>query len=189
MTMPLLPIALALAQFAPSIMRFFGVGESSVAIAEKVVGIAQTVTGAKTPEEALAVIRENAQLAQQFNFAVLAADTDLEKAFLADRQDARSRDIELRKLTGGGNRRADIMIICDWLGMISCLVAMVYITKLGLGVGEDGANPIVMAMNGPLGMLTQQFANGLRDAHQFEFGSSRGSKEKDELLSAKLAPR
>jgi hypothetical protein len=32
-------------------------------------------------------------------------------------------------------------------------------------------------------VLTQQFANGLRDAHQFEFGSSRGSAEKTELLA------
>jgi hypothetical protein len=31
--------------------------------------------------------------------------------------------------------------------------------------------------------MTQQFANGLRDAHQFEFGSSRGSEMKTELLA------
>lgn len=86
------------------------------------------------------------------------------------------------RLRAGGyeNRRADLMIIGDVVGLLACLVAMLYITWLGVNGGESGtANPTIMAINGPLGMLTQQFANGLRDAHQFEFGSSRGSKEKD----------
>jgi hypothetical protein len=59
---------------------------------------------------------------------------------------------------------------------------MVFVTWLGVTKGGD-VNPLIMALNGPLGMLTQQFANGLRDAHQFEFGSSRGSAEKTELLA------
>jgi hypothetical protein len=41
-----------------------------------------------------------------------------------------------------------------------------------------------MALNGPLGMLTQQFGLSLRDAHQYEFGSSRGSETKTDILAA-----
>jgi len=182
-------IALGLASAAPSIMRFFGVGEKPVAVAEKVVEIAQTVTGKQKPEEALAAIQQDPVLAQQFNLAVLASNTELEKAYLSDRADARERDLKLRAMTGGTNRRADLMIIGDVIGMLACLGAMVYCTYLGVqgAAGNNDVSPIIMAINGPLGMLTQQFANGLRDAHNFEFGSSRGSAEKTELL-AKAPP-
>lgn len=176
---------LALAQYAPSVLRFFGAGEKPVAVADKVLSIAQAVTGTKTPEEATAALAQNAELAQQFNLAVIAADEELEKAALADIQDARRRDLEVRRQSGGSNSRANWMIVGDVVGLLSCLIAMVYITWLGVGADGNEAQPIVMAINGPLGMLTQQFANGLRDAHQFEFGSSRGSKEKDELLLTK----
>lgn len=164
-------IALGLAQFAPSIMRFFGAGEKPVAAAEKIVGIAQTVTGAKSPEEALAAMRENAQLAQQFNLSVLAADTELEKAVLADRQDARARDIEVRKLSGGENDRANLMIIGDIIGLVACTVVLVFFRK-------DLPGEVV----GIVSTIAGIFGACLRDAHQFEFGSSRSSQRKDDVI-------
>lgn len=171
MAAPLIPIALALAQFAPSVMRYFGAGETSVAVAEKVVGMAQTVTGAKTPEAALQAMRENAELAQKFSLAVLAADTELEKAYLADRQDARSRDIELRKLTGGSNSRADVMVAGAVIGLISCLLVLAFF--------KDQVPGEVV---GIVSTIAGIFGACLRDAFQFEFGSSRGSKEKDAAM-------
>src|SRR5574341_1824279 len=130
-----LTIALGLAQFAPSILRFFGVGEKPVSVAEKVVQIAQTVTGKGMPEEALAAMRENVQLVQQFNLAVLQADTELERLYLADRANARARDVEVRKLNAGENRRADIMLI-------SAFVAVIVIAAL-LALGKvDGASAV-----------------------------------------------
>jgi hypothetical protein len=56
-------------------------------------------------------MRANAELAQQFNLAVLAADTKLEELCLADRASARARDVEVRKLDGGKNQRADVMLV------------------------------------------------------------------------------
>lgn len=163
--------ALALAQFAPSILRFFGVGEKPAAVAEQVVNIAQAVTGAKSPQEALDALRADATLAQQFNLAVLAADTELEKAALADRQDARHRDIEIRKMKGGDNRRQDVMIAMAAIGLIACLAVLVFFRKdiPGEAVG------IISTVAGIFGAC-------LKDAFAFEFGSSRGSKEKDALL-------
>jgi len=168
MALPLIQVALSLAQFAPSIMRFFGAGESSAKVAEQVVGIAQTVTGVKTPEEALEAMRRNAELAQQFNLAVLAADTDLEEAFLADRQDARDRDIKVRELNQGKNIRADVMIIGVIVGLVACLVVLVFFRKEVPG-----------EVIGIVTTIASIFGLCLRDAFQFEFGSSRGSKQKD----------
>ena len=168
-----LTIGLGLAQIAPSLMRYFGVGEKPVAIAEKVVGIAQAVTGAPSGEAALAALQADHKLAQEFQLAVLKADGDLEQAYLADRKDARARDVALHQ-AGYHNYRADIMVIADVVGLIACLVVLaVYRTSIPAEVATL------------LTTIASLFGLCLRDAHQFEFGSSRGSKEKDAIVAAK----
>ncbi|WP_234086776.1 hypothetical protein [Azonexus sp. R2A61] len=166
-----LSIALALAQFAPSLLRYFGVGEKPVAVAEKVIDIAKTITGTPTGPEAVEALRHNAQLAHEFNMAVLKADTDLEQAYLADRRDARARDVALHQ-AGYHNTRADLMVLFDVAGLIACLVVLAFFRK--------DIPPEVVTL---LSTIAGIFGICLRDAHQFEFGSSRGSREKDGLLS------
>jgi hypothetical protein len=167
-----LTLALSLAQFAPSIMRYFGVGDKPVAVAEKVVDLAKTVTGQPTGEAALEALRRDAQLAQEFNLAVLKADTELEQAYLADRRDARARDVALHQ-AGYRNTRADMMVIADVVGLIACLVVLAMFRQEIPGE--------VAAL---LTTIASLFGLCLRDAHQFEFGSSRGSREKDGILAS-----
>jgi len=164
-------IALALGQFAPSIMRFFGAGQGSLDTAQKVVAIAQNVAGVKTPEEALQALQANSELAQQFNLAVLGADKDLELAYLADRQSARTRDVEFIK-AGRTNTRADLMVLGDVIGLVACLVVLTFFRK-------DIPGEVV----GLLSTVASIFGLCLRDAHQFEFGSSRGSREKNTVIN------
>jgi len=164
-------IALALGQFAPSIMRFFGAAQGSLDTAQKVVAIAQNVAGVKTPEEALQALQANAELAQQFNLAVLGADKDLELAYLADRQSARTRDVEFIK-AGRTNTRADLMVLGDVIGLVACLVVLTFFRK-------DIPGEVV----GLLSTVASIFGLCLRDAHQFEFGSSRGSREKNTVIN------
>jgi hypothetical protein len=165
-------LALTLAQFAPSLLRFFGAGEKPVGVAEKVIAVAQEITGTANAPAAIEAMRQNAQLAADFQRAVLAMDGELEKAWLADRQNARGRDIEVRKLNAGENRRADVMVAGAALGLVACLVALVAFRKdiPGEAVG------IISTIAGIFGAC-------LRDAFQFEFGSSRGSREKTNLLA------
>lgn len=163
---PLIPIALALAQFAPSLMRYFGAGEASTAIAEQVVGIAQTVSGAKTPEEALAAIRESAALQLDFQRRVLELDAEMEQAYLADRQNARARDVEYMR-AGRTNQRANAMVAFDAAGLVACLIVLVFFRK-----------EIPGEVVGLISTIASIFGLCLRDAHQYEFGSSRGSQEK-----------
>jgi len=87
--MPLIPIAMALAQFAPMIAGWLG-GSKAETIAGKVVGIAQTVTGQSAPDAALAAIQADPNLSMQFQKAVLNQQAhlaevaaDLQKAELA----------------------------------------------------------------------------------------------------------
>ncbi|MFM0210462.1 3TM-type holin [Paraburkholderia sediminicola] len=87
--MPLIPIAMALAQFAPMIAGWLG-GTKAEDIAGKVVGIAQTVTGQSAPDAALAAIQADPNLSLQFQKAVLDQQAqlaqiaaDVEKAEIA----------------------------------------------------------------------------------------------------------
>ncbi|MBP0589267.1 hypothetical protein J8I87_05955 [Paraburkholderia sp. LEh10] len=87
--MPLIPIAMALAQFAPMIAGWLG-GSKAEDVAKHVVGIAQTVTGQSAPAAALAAIQADPNLSMQFQKAVLDQQAqlaqiaaDIEKAELA----------------------------------------------------------------------------------------------------------
>jgi len=163
--------ALSLAQFAPSIMRFFGAGQASTDVAQSVVKIAQEVTGRNTdPQFTLDALRDNAKLAQDFNLAVLAKDKDLELAYLQDVQSARARDVELIK-AGRHNTRADVMVAIDAIGLVACLIV--------LGLFRQSMSGEVAAL---ISTIASIFGLCLRDAHQFEFGSSRGSRDKDAVL-------
>lgn len=165
-----LTAALALANVVPALMRYFGAGEKSTAVAQKVVDIAQSITGKATPDEAVQAIEADPKLAQEFRLAVLKADTDLENAYLADRQNARARDIALHQ-AGYHNRRADLMVAMDVVGLIACLIVLATMH----GSLTEGSITLITTLAGYFGL-------SLRDAHQFEFGSSRGSREKDVIL-------
>ena len=166
---PIMPIVMGLSQIAPIIARWLG-GENAGQVADKVVGIAQAVTGASTPEEALAKIQADAKLAADFQLAIMANETELERMYLGDRQDARKRDVALAQ-AGQHNHRANWMILGDVVGLVACLYVLTAFPDLP---GE---------VRGIISTIAGFFGLGLRDAHSFEFGSSRGSREKDELLA------
>ncbi len=168
--MPIIPLALALAQFAPSLMRFFGVGEPSIAVAEKVVGLAQTITGATTPEEALVLMRDNAAKQAEFNMAVLTADTALETLFLADVQSARERDVDLAK-TGSHNYRADSMYV---LAVVLIAILVFQVLKSDLNEYAKGIVTLVLG----------KFLSYLDNIYNFEFGTTRSSKAKDDSIKS-----
>jgi hypothetical protein len=163
-------LALA-AQFAPNIIKYFTNSDTAGAVAQQVIGIAQTVTGKVAPDEAMTAIKEDPALALQFKTAVMANDADLEKAYLSDRSDARSRDVRLSE-SGRRNMRADVMVIMDVIGLVACLIVLAFFR--GDMPGE------VVAL---LSSIASIFGLCLRDAHQFEFGSSRSSQNKDATIS------
>lgn len=170
--MPLIPIALSLAgQFAPAIIKYFTNSDTAAAVAGQVVDIAKTVTGTDTPEAAVAALQADPALALQFQTAVMANETELDKAFLADRQDARARDVKLAQ-AGVTNKRADIMVLLDVVGLIACLVVLCFFREKIPGEAV-----------GLISTVAATFGLCLRDAHQFEFGSSRSSQAKDATIS------
>lgn len=167
---PLIPIALSLiGEFAPAAIKHFTSSDTAGDVAGKVIDIAKAVTGMESPDEAAQAIKADPALAIQFKTAVLAIDADLEKAYLGDRQDARKRDTAITQ-AGRHNWRADILAFLAVGGLVMC----VYFIARDAGLPERAVNAIMFVA----GVL----ASAVRDVYGFEFGSSRGSKEKDEAL-------
>lgn len=163
--------ALGLAkEFAPSLVRHFA-GDKAGDVAESVLGIAGDLTGAGTPDAMAEAIRADPAAALEFQGRLADLDFQIEQAYLADRQDARARDEKIRA-GGGRNLRADLLIAGDVLGLLICILAIYYLPADTPG-----------EIRGILSMVAGYFGLGLRDAHQFEFGSSRGSKDKDGLMA------
>jgi len=165
-------IAIGLAKFAPSLIQYFTGSEKAATVAQQVVNIAQTVTGEVSPDAALAAIQADPQKAMEFQLAVQAADNDLTRAYLADVQSARVRDVELARL-GKRNVRADIMVALDVIGLLACLIVLCFFREKIPGEAI-----------GLISTIAATFGLCLRDAHQFEFGSSRSSQVKDATINS-----
>lgn len=168
--MPLIPIAIALAQFAPSLLKLFGADEPTVGVANKVISIAQTITGTSNPEEALESMKANAAAQAAFNMAVLQQDRELQLALLTDVQDARARDNSFRTVSQK-NLRGDVLAYAAIGGLLVCLLTVLF-SKIPEGVNRD----LLFTLIGVLTML-------VKDVYSFEFGTTRQSKDKDVVIS------
>lgn len=166
--------AFALAQFAPQVIKWISGSDKAAEAAGKVVDIAEAVTGRKGGS-AIEALAQDPALVLQFRQSVMANEADMDKAYLADRADARARDIEIIK-AGRYNIRADVMVGGVLLGLIACLVTMSLFRASMPG-----------EVAGIMGTLVGIFGKCLSDAFQYEFGSSRGSAEKSALMSKMTA--
>jgi hypothetical protein len=166
-------VAMGLAQFAPQIIKWISGSDKAADAAEKVVDIAKIVTGREDGEGALAAIKADPALVLNFRQAVMTNEADLDKAYLADRADARKRDAEFVK-AGRWNFRADMLALIAVGGLVLCMWFIARDSNL-----QERAINAIMFVAGVL-------AAAVRDVYSFEFGSSRGSKEKDDILSRQL---
>lgn len=174
MVFPLVTTALALAEFSPSIARWLG-GSQAQEVAQTIVDTAKRITRETDHQEIRRLLQENALLVADFQRAMLQMEADLERAQLQDQQDARARDVAIRQVNGDRNLRADIMVLSAALGLVFCLCSLAYYstTLPGEAVG------IISTVAGIFGAC-------LKDAYAFEFGSSRGSKDKDLAMATIL---
>lgn len=169
--------ALGLVSFAAPYVGKWLFGDEGEQVAKQVVDTAQKITGAGSPQDAEAAIRANPELLAQFQFQLAGINADLEKAYLADRQSARTRDVELAK-AGRTNHRADLMVTAVVIGLIACI-----------GVLAIYRQSVPGEVVGILSTIAGIFGSCLKDAFAFEFGSSRSSRDKDELLARTLGGR
>lgn len=164
-------IALALAsQFAPAVVKYFSNSDTAGDVAGQVINIAKTVTGKGTVGEARAVLELDPAKAVEFQLALAANDADLAKAYLADVQSARSRDVAL-VAAGVKNTRANALAIGAASLVLVTLVIVVWATNM-----DDFAKATITLICGrALGWVEQVFS--------FEFGTTRTSAKKDDTIN------
>lgn len=167
----LIPIALQLAgQFAPEVLKHFGVGDSAASVAGKVIDIATTLTGAPDGEAALVALKGNPELAAKYRSELLAADLEMERMTFADRQGARDRDVKLAQ-AGQRNYRADVLAACAVLLVLFCLLVVVWKADMN----EFAKGGITLILGRALGWVEQIFS--------FEYGTNRTNKAKDDTIN------
>lgn len=173
MAFSLLTAAMGLAEFAPSIMRWIS-GEKPETVARDVIERAKKIAKKEDLYDVMEALRQDPLLLIEFQKSILAYEAELELAYLKDRHNARERDMAFLNV-GMRNYRGDIMVVCAALGLVFCLVSLAYFS-----------NALPGEAVGILSTIAGIFGSCLKDAYAFEFGSSRGSKEKDSAVAALL---
>lgn len=161
-------IAFGLAQFAPQIIKWITGSDKAAEAAGQVVDIAQTVTGRKG-QEALEALKADPALVLQFRQAVMAVEVELDKAYLADRADARKRDTKFLEV-GRRNYRADFMFVLA----VAVTCGLVWVVWKDPGINEY--------VKGIFTLVLGRFLGYLDNIYSFEFGSTRSSKAKDAAI-------
>ncbi len=160
---------LGLAKFVPEIIRMVSGSDKAAEVADRVVGVAQAITGASTPEAAAEVLNANPEKVLEFKQAMASLDLELTKALLADVQDARRRDTELAK-SGIKNVRANVLAASAGLLVVFCLFVIVWVSDLN----EFAKGGITLILGRALGWVEQAFS--------FEFGNTRTNHVKDDTI-------
>ena len=168
--MDLITVAMGLANFAPQIIKWLTGSDKAADAATAVVNIAQQVTGQTSGEAALAALKADPNLALQFRQHIIDVSAELDKAYLADVADARKRD-SVFVSAGKRNYRADLMFLLA----VSVICALVYLVWKDPTINEY--------MKGIFTLVLGRFLGYLDNIYNFEFGTTRGSRDKDATIS------
>ncbi|WP_254213158.1 hypothetical protein [Burkholderia multivorans] len=185
--MPLIPIAMALAQFAPMIAGWLG-GSKAEDVATKVVNVAQSITGQSAPDAALAAIQADPNLAMQFQKAVLDQQVQLAQAAGALEQARMTYEKDIYAAEAADRdsaRRLAAQQPNDWVRptvtvvlLIGCL-AVVFLML-------DGRAAQVMkdpTAAGTLGIVIGYLFNELKTALGFYFGMTKDASTQTQTIT------
>ena len=168
---------------APSLLTRLGAG----ALAAPVAAAVREMTGhdPATPEgrdAALAAIAADPKAAAELRARLAELALAEAEAHLADRADARARDVALAE-AGRETRRADVMLVAAFSAVIGIAGVMFLLSLNATAENSALVNTLVGFLTGIGGM----FARNIGTAFDFEFGSSRSSREKDGRLAGLAA--
>lgn len=162
------PLIAAFATLVPLIKNW----SADEPVLEKVFDIARDMTGETELFNSWSALKSNPELLQAFQQRVMEIELEKQRITFDDRNSARQRDITFVQ-AGKTNLRADVMVMAAALGLLACLLAIIYF-------GDQMPGEAV----GIISTIAGIFGSCLKDAYTFEFGSSRGSKEKDSTVAA-----
>lgn len=161
-----LTIAMTLAQFAPQVVRWISGSDKAAEAAGAVVDIATQVTGAATGSEAISKLTTDPALVLEFRRALAAQQADLDKAYLADMQQARQVHAQ---------HWMPAMLTVGLAAMVTALVAVLVFVPMP----SDNKEVIYLVAGQVIGAFSTAIAYWL--------GSSRGSAQKADKISVLLS--
>lgn len=171
----MVPIALALqlAQFAPSIIKLITGSDKAADVAGQVIGIAKTVTGTETGQEALEVMQADPDKAMDFQLALASQQVELEKSFLLDIQDARAMQIAALTQEDKFSKRFVYFFSGAW-----SVFTMIYVTCITFWapIEESGKSNASTVLGFLLGTAVSMIFS-------YFFGSTKGSAEKTRIIA------
>ena len=177
MIVDIIKSALSIVSIVPGISNIFEKWTKSYSIesvSKVLVSLNKSITGSNTINSSINKLNNNQELQNKLKELIVKNEYEIELSIIHDRQNARNRDIEYIK-NNGRNTRADIMVLSAALCLILCLIIIVYCKNMP---GE---------IIGIISTMAGIFGSCLKDAYSFEFGSSRGSKEKDMTVASILS--
>ncbi|OSP56719.1 hypothetical protein [Pseudoruegeria sp. SK021] len=160
------------AEFFPTLATKIG-GKNAGTVAEQIVEAALTTASLgpdASVEEVISKLRDDQQAQQELQIKLSMLDAEESARELADRQSARDYQATVG---ADGRMRANLMLGAVVLGLIVCIFV---IARPG-GVGDN--NAAFGLITTIAGALLKMFS----DAFAFEFGSSRGSRDKSEQIN------
>lgn len=168
-------IGLALAtQFAPSVIKYLTNSDTAGEVAGQVIDIAKTVTGKATVGEARAVLELDPAVQLEFQKAVMAADADLSKAYLADVQNARAMQIAALGQEDLFSKRFVYLFATGWsifAMLYFCAVTFVPIPAAGQRIADTILGVLITSV---IGVMFSYF-----------YGSTKGSLLKTQIMAGK----
>lgn len=170
---PLVPIAMQLAQFAPSIIKLLSGSDKAQEVAGKVVDLAKVITGTDDGPAAVAVIQTDPQKMLEFQLAVSAQQMEWERMYLADVQNARAMQVTALTQDDKFSKRFVYYFASAWsVFAMSYFTAVTFIDITTAG-GQRVADTI-------LGVLITSVIGVM---FGFFYGSTKGSEAKSALLA------
>ncbi|MGI4847823.1 MAG: hypothetical protein ACRYGK_06765 [Janthinobacterium lividum] len=166
-------VALALAsQFAPALVKRLTSSDTAGAVTSQVIDIARTVTGKAEPGDMLDAVKADPAAAAEFQRLALTLDADLEKAYLLDRQSARTMQVAA---LGQEDRLSKQFVY--WFSGAWSIFAMAYFACVTFCVipatGQRTADTILGVLIGSI----------LGSIFQFFYGTNRQSQVKDATIN------
>ena len=130
-----------------------------------------TAISSATPEQLLALKQADNEFALKMRELDYKEASELSAGAYADTAGARMRDVDLMKTTGTTNKRASVMLAVTMLALAGLVSVML--------IKDIDANT---ALGGVVLLLIGKFSNAWDTAFQFEFGTTRTNKAKDETI-------
>lgn len=162
-------IIMGLAQFAPALIKWASGSDKAGQVAEKALNVAKAITGTSSLEDATSALKADPALAIQFQQQIMQQESEFEKMYVDDKASARARDIALAA-SPHGNVRANWLVAFAILSISGCLLAVMF-----LEFKDEWAKGVIMLV---LGL----YVGELKNIYSFEFGTTRRSREKSDIL-------